>query len=82
MTGSILIEQKQLRCFYFHPSKQDCFGLKGPWQHQGNVNKQTSILLMVARCQCVVGKCLSVLNNRVLMDENRKSGFYRDEPII
>ena len=75
MIGSTLIEQTQPRCFYFHPSKQDCFGLKGPCQHQGNLNKQTSAFFMVARCQRVVGKHLSIQNNRVSIDENRKSGF-------
>ena len=34
-----------------------------------------------ARFQRVVGKRLSIQNNRVSMDENRKSGFYPDEPI-
>ena len=33
-------------------------------------------------CQRVVGKRLSIQNNRVSMDENRKSGFYPNEPII
>ena len=32
MGGSPLIE---LRCFYFHPSKQDCLELKKPCQHPG-----------------------------------------------
>ena len=84
MIGSTLIEQKAAALFPFHPSKQDCFGLKGPCQHQGmrNVIKQTSTLLMVTLCQRVLGKRLSIKDNRVLTDENRKRGFYPGEPII
>ena len=37
---------------------------------------------MVALCQGVAGKRLSVQNNRISMDENRKSGFYPGKPII
>ena len=61
MIGSTLTEQKAAALlFYFCLLKQDCFGLKGPCQHQGNVNKQTSTVLMVALCQHVVGKHLSI----------------------
>ena len=37
------LNEKQLRCFYFHPSKRDCFHFKGPCQHQGNIIKQASL---------------------------------------
>ena len=82
MIDSTLIEQKQLRCFYFHPLKQDCFRLKGSCQQQGNAIKQISLNKPAARCQHVVGKRLSIQNNRISMDENRKNGFYPDQPII
>ena len=76
MIGSTLIERKQLRCFYFHPSKKDCFELKGPCQHQGNIIKQKSLINVIneptVRCQRVTGKRLSIQNNRVSMDENMK----------
>ena len=81
------LNEKQLHCFYFHPSKQDCFELKGPCQHQGNIIKETSLNNAIKQtdclvCQRVVGKRLSIQNNRVSIDENRRSGFYPNEPII
>ena len=69
------LNEKQLCYFYFHPSKHDCFELKGPYQHQGNIVKQTSLNKLVVWCQGVIGKCLSVQNNCVAMDENRKVIF-------
>ena len=51
MIGSTLIE---LRCFYFHPSKQDCLELKRPCQHQGNIIKQTSLNNVIKQTDCSV----------------------------
>ena len=45
---SKVVPKKKLHCFYFHPSKQDCSGLKWSCQHLGNANKQTSTLLSVS----------------------------------
>ena len=81
MIGSTLAEETAVAMFLFSYIETGLFGLKGPCQHQGDANKQTSTPLMVARCQRIVGKRLSIQNNRVSMDENGKIGFYPGEPI-
>ena len=43
------MNEKQLRCFYFHPSKQDCFELKGPCPHQGNIIKAMFTLYRIVK---------------------------------
>ena len=40
------LNKKQLRHFYFHPLKQDCFGMNGPCQHQGNVIVPTHVVTL------------------------------------
>ena len=68
--------------FLFSSIETGLLRLNGPYQHRGNVSKQILSHMMVARCQRVAGKHLSVWNNRISRDENRKSGFYLDEPSI
>ena len=45
------LNEKQLHCFYFHPSKQDCFELKGPCQHQ-DIIKETSVNNAIKQTDC------------------------------
>ena len=70
MMGSTLIEQKAAGCFCFLPSKQDCFGLKGPCQHQGNVNEQSvtlgwlpsvgTLLASVFQCRIIAFRWMNI----------------------
>ena len=75
MIGSTLTEQKVAALFLFSSIEIGLFQVERALPTPGHI-------LMVARCQRVVGKCLSIWNNRVSMDENRKSVFFPDELII
>ena len=86
MIGLTLIERKAAALFLFSSIETGLFRVERPCQHQGNIIKQTPLNNVIkqptVRCQRDVGKRLSIQNNRVLMDENRKSGVYPNEPII
>ena len=75
MICSTLIEQKAAALCLFSSIKTGLFRVERALPRPGYVSKQTSTNMMVARCQCVVGRHLSIQNNRVLMDENSKSVF-------
>ena len=51
MISSTLIEQKAAALFLFSSNETGLFWVERALPHQGNVNKQTSTLLMVAWCQ-------------------------------
>ena len=76
MIGLTLTERQAAACFCFRRLKQDCFKLKEPYQHQGNIIKQTSLNNVIKQTGFpVVGRRFSIQNNRVSIDENRKSSF-------
>ena len=52
MIGSMLIEQKGAV-----PLKLDCFELKRPCQHQGNIIKQKSLNNVIRQTDCLVSTC-------------------------
>ena len=60
MIGSTLIKQKSssVVSIFIHRNRIVSGCMKGTCQHQGNVNNQTSTLLIVSQCQSVVGKRL------------------------
>ena len=69
MIGSTLIEQNASGLFSFSSIETRLF--------LGNVSEQTLIHLIFVRRQRVVGKHLSIHNNRVLMDDKRSSFLSR-----
>ena len=77
MIGSPLTEQKTSALFLYSSIETGLYRVERTLPTPGNVNKQTSTLLKVAPCQRVVGKRLSIWNNRVSMDESRKSVFFQ-----
>ena len=79
MIGLTLIEWKQLHCFYFYPLKHDCFELKGPWQHQGNIIKQTNCLVSKDHWQAPVNPEQTIVFRWM---KTEKGFFYPYQPII
>ena len=75
MIGSTLIEHKANALFLFLPIKTGLFQVE-------RVLPTPEQCQIVAWCQGVIGKHLSIQKNHISMDENRTSGIYPDELII
>ena len=82
MISSTLIEQKAAALFLFSSIETGLFQVERALPTPGQRQQTNFDPLMVAGCQRVVGKRLSLQNNHISMDENGKSCFYPDEPII
>ena len=82
MIGSTLVEQKAAALFLFSSIETGLFRVERALPTPGQRQQTNLDPFDGSRCQRIVGKHLSIYNNRVSMDEDRKSGFYPDEPII
>ena len=71
MISSTLIERKAAASFLFSSIETGLFRVERALQHQDNIIKETSLNKPTVRCQRVVGKRLSIQNNRVSMDEKK-----------